>query len=120
LLHKGLLLWYIIIVKYPNSKLNPNNYSIIALDRNMFTDNLIRDAMWGSNEHAFRKAWEDGKIRFKNLVDKFIEEYNLDKELAISDNKSKVTTGLSKDIFIIHGRDEAMKQNVARVIVNLV
>ncbi|MBC2726110.1 MAG: nucleotide-binding protein [Desulfosporosinus sp.] len=73
--------------------------------------------MWGSNEGAFREAWEEGKIRFKNIIDKFIEEYKLDKELSKNDctlDSNKVE--FSKNIFIIHGHDEAMKETVARVV----
>jgi len=67
------------------SKLRPNDATIQQVNCGMFKANLIRD-MWGSNEGAFQVAWQEGKVRLKNLIDKFIEEYELDKELKIDNS----------------------------------
>lgn len=102
------------------SKLMPKDISIMSVNSSLFKADLVRDVMFRSNESAFRKAWEEGKIRFGNLIDKFIEEYYLDNEL--SNNTVSIQSNnveLSKNIFIIHGHDEGMKENVARVVERL-
>ena len=101
------------------SKLRPDDTSIKELNLSMFKANLIRD-MWGSTERAFQLAWEEGKKRFDYFVDQFIEAYELDNELG--SNKPAYGAAerkLSNNVFIIHGHDEGMKKNVARVIEKL-
>jgi len=102
------------------SKLRPKDITIKSVNSSLFKASLIRDVMFGSNEGTFRKAWEEGKVRFGNLIDKFIEEYHLDNELnnniaSIQIDKKE----LGKNIFIIHGHDEGMKENLARVVEKL-
>lgn len=102
------------------SKLKPNDHSIKSLNSGMFRANVVRDVMWGSNEEDFRRAWEEGKTRFRNFIDRFIEEYELDRELGKNEHARNVEEAeFSKDIFIIHGHDEDMKEQVARVVEKL-
>lgn len=102
------------------SKIDPNNFSIIELQISLFKANFIRD-VWSSDDRAFRNAWEEGRIKFKNIIDRFIEEYELNKEYSNNSNSSSdsIKNVMSKDVFIIHGHDEGMKENTARIISKL-
>ncbi len=94
-----------------------------GLSSGMFKANLVRDVMWGSNEKDFRVSWEEGKQRFRNIIDNIIDEHNLDKEINNSifksDKKKPGAKEHTSDIFIIHGRDNEMKETVSRIIEKL-
>jgi predicted nucleotide-binding protein len=61
-----------------------------------------------------KKEFELEKKRLKNLIENIVDELNL-----FGDNAIKATGHFSNNIFIVHGRDDAMKQAVARSVTKL-
>lgn len=95
------------------SELKPNDYITLNLNMNIFRPNVIYDR-YGSNEHLVER-----KKRFINITNVFLEEYEIDRTLSKQvDYKAKEVIN-SKDVFIIHGWDNEMKESVARVISEL-
>lgn len=70
-----------------------------------------------SSEEEKRESWIKGQKETKNLLNTIIEEQELfssDQKVATENFSEK-----SNNIFIVHGKDESMKINVARVIEKL-
>lgn len=70
-----------------------------------------------SSPESQRRQWERGKERVKTLFNSIKKEIQLfgDKEIIESTN-DEPTTERTNNIFIVHGHDESMKSEVARVI----
>lgn len=68
-------------------------------------------------ESMQRRAWQDGTEALLNLINIIIEELSLVEEIKTElSSDSDKTVALNNKVFIIHGHDEALKQEVARFI----
>jgi predicted nucleotide-binding protein len=73
----------------------------------------------GMNDEQYRPAWDRGKARLLNLVNTMIEEVSI---FGSEDSGSPIVTMeqaeelVEESIFIVHGRDEELKQAVARAV----
>jgi hypothetical protein len=95
--------------------------------RNIFDpeSNYIKDlnriSFWPgfapSSEQDRREYWKSGKEKTKNLFFTIIEELEI--FISGSVNEKPHSKELSKDIFIVHGHDDAMKISVARIVEKL-
>ncbi len=74
------------------------------------------------NQQTQIEAWKSGCIKLKNLINVIIEDLELSDITSITEKTSqeefKRLKGYNK-IFIIHGHDIALKQEVARFVENL-
>lgn len=65
-----------------------------------------------------QESWRNGHLRALNLIDTMEEELRLFAP-AQSDPRDDLAKGLSRQLFIVHGHDEEMKQHVARILSRL-
>lgn len=72
--------------------------------------------IYGQN---FDECWTEGKGRMLNLLNTMIEEIELFGDSIKGDRVSKIAEKLSIKIFVVHGHNEAMKQEVARTLEKL-
>lgn len=76
----------------------------------------------GMTRSDYRPSWESGKSELLNLVNTMIEEIKIfgvqGSDASVSSRKQAEEI-IEKEIFIVHGHDEEMKQSVARAIEQL-
>jgi len=65
---------------------------------------------------AKRESWESGIAELKNIAITMREEIELNEMLVGPKVKTKAEIDYGKDIFIVHGHDQEMKEAVARAI----
>lgn len=88
-------------------------------DSNYLNDveNIEFDSWDFDNVQSQRDAWRDGRDKLTNLINVMIEDIELSNlsigELEIVEGADEV---MHNKVFIIHGHDEALKQEVARFI----
>lgn len=76
--------------------------------------------VYPASEDYKRSSWKNGKERSVNLINTMIEELKLFGESATEAEEAKPNVvAASRDVFVVHGHDEAMKQAVARVLEKL-
>lgn len=119
----------IILLDYKQyDKLDAIKTRFTMLTRNIFGDKnpyaeKIRSTLFspsiaysGMDPSQYLTSWKSGQAKLSNLVDVLVEEL----ELSIELQKNKSTTNREgKNVFIIHGHNEEMKQSVARFIEKL-
>ena len=78
-------------------------------------------AFSGMSDSFYAKAWASGKSGFENLLNTCLEEVRLEcttSTEAIPDHASQASKNI-REVFVVHGHDEEMKQSVARVLEKL-
>lgn len=72
-------------------------------------------------ESSYIESWNSGKARYANLVETMIEDLRLSDidSKTMNDKKTYNSKKLNKEIFVVHGHNEEMKQSVARIIEKL-
>lgn len=73
--------------------------------------------VYPASDDSYRSSWESGSRKLKNLIRTMQEELVLFGGTAIT--RETPSAPNAKDIFIVHGHDEAMKANVARTLEKL-
>jgi predicted nucleotide-binding protein len=71
---------------------------------------------WSMSKNSYNECWRSGKSEMLNLFTVMLEELELFSTPQKVDRVHKAGVEFSKRIFVVHGRDEAMKQAVARVL----
>lgn len=72
-----------------------------------------------SNGVTEEHCWNEGKKELKNIIITMKRELELDDNDVIATSIHSVKENKTQDIFIVHGHDEAMKFEVARVLEKL-
>ena len=98
------------------------------------TDMIIRNVFGDSSKYSkdlnvigfrpiygnlYDECWISGTKTLLNLLNTIKEEIELFDESIKGDDIPKNDAKLSNEIFVVHGHNEEMKQNVARVLENL-
>ncbi len=83
---------------------------------------IFHSAVLPSSEEADRYMWESGKSEYlsifkamKRELELFGDGKNEDDEIEINESQSIIDIN-QKNVFIVHGHDEALKQTVARTV----
>ncbi|MFC1572046.1 TIR domain-containing protein [Candidatus Eisenbacteria bacterium] len=69
--------------------------------------------------NADREAWQSGKAQLLNLIGTMHEDITLGSRLEIEATSRPERNGGSRDVFVVHGHDEAMKEAAARLLARL-
>jgi predicted nucleotide-binding protein len=72
-----------------------------------------------SSEEARSSSWRSGSRSLKNMIGTMQEELKLFGSPGAVRAEQRISKPSSKDIFVVHGHDEAMKANVARTLEKL-
>ena len=77
-----------------------------------------RISFGGMDNSVYMSSWESGRNKTVNLIDTMLEDLELTKLEATSNNSTNSTTSQlpNPNIFIVHGHSEEMKESVARMI----
>lgn len=70
-------------------------------------------------EHFEREAWDRGKSETLNLLDTMLEDLKLSEAKVGARASNTASPELSNRIFVVHGRDDGMRESVARVLTTL-
>jgi predicted nucleotide-binding protein len=70
----------------------------------------------GMDNGAYYSSFQSGKSQLLNLLNVMLEDLKLTKALEINEKTENKKSELSKNIFIVHGHNEEMKQSSARFI----
>jgi predicted nucleotide-binding protein len=76
-------------------------------------------ASHGAEESYERSAYEKGKNETVNLIDTMLEDLELSQSEVGTRMASDTTPELSDRVFVVHGHDDGMKVEVARVLERL-
>ena len=72
----------------------------------------------GMPHKSYLDSFDNGKRMFLNLIDVMIEDIQLEEPDSTEGNSESVDMN-NKQVFIVHGHDEAMRQTIARFIEKL-
>jgi len=70
----------------------------------------------GMSDSIYKSSFQNGKNELENLLNVMLEDLNLTDALDLSEKSENINSELSKNIFIVHGHNEEMKQSSARFI----
>lgn len=70
----------------------------------------------GMSDSIYYSSFQSGKKELENLLNVALEDLNLTDALEINEQSENIKSELSKNIFIVHGHNEEMKQSSARFI----
>ena len=70
----------------------------------------------GMSDSIYYSSFQNGKKEIENLFNVMLEDLNLTDALEIPEKSENINSELSKNIFIVHGHNEEMKQSSARFI----
>lgn len=79
-------------------------------------DQINFSPAWTSDENSYNNSWRSGKSEMLNLFNVMLEELELSSMSQKVDGVHKAGVDFSNRIFVVHGRDEGMKQAVARTL----
>jgi len=102
-------------VKMYMNSINKDSEIINEINESLFYGNVILDFYSNDNSESVRE-WAIGAKKVVDMINDFIEEYNLNKGIAITKKVNPINKISTNDIFIIHGHDEGMKENVSNTI----
>lgn len=118
-------------IEYKNNKLDSVNKRASMLIRKIFGENSIylndikniryHPVMWSpdTSDRVFSDSFYDGKDELLNLLNVIVEDIKLDQTINSNISSKEKIPMNSKNVFIVHGHNEEMKNSVARVVEKL-
>lgn len=90
-----------------------NSEYIDKLKKIRFSPSLVYSGMSNS---VYYSTFQSGKNELINLLNVMLEDLSLTDALETNDKTENIKSELSKNIFIVHGHNEEMKQSSARFV----